>query len=192
MVDVAKCSKCGKEFTPKDPRFKDCPECWYGSGFQQNPRPSFSGSQSTSFPTQRTDSVDLTVIRNGFLDVNGKINGKYVYDVDSKQLAELLSITEAGTGFSKKNSVGQARKFYGKLKALELRLQNSNDFSAVSGELYSLKRDAADALSRDLISKNFKILLVDKCVDHAVLSKEEFLGYCNFFESVIAYYKKEK
>lgn len=170
---MAKCQKCGKVFDDKGKGHRMCWNC------HTNGKEGFSRDNSPS-----SDLGGLSVIKNGFLLADGKtVDGENVFVHDSRIMANAIC---------NRNTIGQLRKFYGKLKALE-KMTEKTGFEQTKQHIYSLKRDAADASSKKtpIITREFKEYLIDGCVDWAVKDEGQFKGYVSFFESVVAYFPKQ-
>lgn len=88
-----KCTKCGRPFTPRDPKHKRCPDC------------ARDGSQSSSFPPGYPD----------YFDSNGNLKCDYLTDL-AKSIAERLG--EAGlTTHQLRAFYGHAKRLHASLNA---------------------------------------------------------------------------
>ncbi len=156
------CENCGKEFYPTQPHFKLCPDCF---------------SQSKYKKASRLNELLL----------------KAYYDKDNNLLKEIFIGVpeELAKIFSREGmATKQVRDFYQKI----LKARNKaflSGINAVKPILYECQRDAAYQLKRNVIPKSFNDFLVHH-LQIAEKNEKMLEGFCQHFESVLAYFPKEK
>lgn len=77
------------------------------------------------------------------------------------------------------------RRFYNKVKAVEGKMQRGSSYESVLQDLYSLERDAAYSVGREIMPPVFQAFIV-KNVDLATQNVDNFHGFVEHFQAVIA------
>ncbi len=126
----------------------------------------------------RTGGWPAGYLEGGYFDEKGNIKPAVV-DTWAEQVVQILG----RSGITSH----QLRRFFNQLRAIEAKL-DTEDFSAVRSDIYTLKRDAAYAVGRGVIKENFKEF-IDRNVELAVQDEASFRkGFIEHFQSVLAYF----
>jgi CRISPR type III-A-associated protein Csm2 len=80
------------------------------------------------------------------------------------------------------------RNFYTKLRSLDTRQKAGRDMAVVLPQIYAFERDAAYAANRKVVPPLFYSFIV-RNVDRAINSTEDFVGFQEHFQAVVAFGK---
>ena len=123
-------------------------------------------------------------LKKGFAGQDQELTNTDLLDV-SDSLAKALY---DGTGYRQRaDTVNQFRKFFNEVNGLKTLTGNPEKLSV---ELRMLKARMGYAAGRETISKDFSIVIT-ACIDRMIELKDfktHISGFCNFFESLYAYY----
>ncbi|MBE0448926.1 MAG: type III-A CRISPR-associated protein Csm2 [Actinobacteria bacterium] len=122
---------------------------------------------------------DPRVLDKGFTE-----NQEVLLDSYARKWGEFLA--------GKKLKKAQIRRFYRDIKAIESRIQDDGDFGRNKQLIAMLKAKAAYATARQDASAppEFRELM-DAAVKHAKHDWDQFKGFVQFFEAVVAYHYAE-
>ncbi|MCL6606414.1 MAG: type III-A CRISPR-associated protein Csm2 [Paenibacillus sp.] len=128
------------------------------------------GQQSASHP-------DLKFLEKGFL-----ANQEYLLDSYAQKWAEFLAKARLNKA--------QIRRFYQDIKAIESRIGDDGEsFQRNKASIVMLKAKAAYATAKSdsSVPKEFK-KLIEASVNQAKQDLEQFKGFVQFFEALVAYH----
>ena len=156
------CENCGKPFYASQAHFRLCPAC-------------FSKSKKKRFI-----QIDELLLKSYYDKDNNLL--KEIFIGIPEELARLFS--------QDRMAAKQIRDFYQKIaKARNKALLFG--INVVKPILYECQRDAAYQLKRDVIPQSFNDFLVHH-LQIAEKNEKMLDGFCQHFESILAYYPKEK
>lgn len=167
------CEDCGEAFEAREAYHRKCPNCFRAGRGRQ--------------PASR---LGADYLRDGyFLDAQKTKLRPETIDTWAIDAAKALGSARPPM------TAHQLRRFYKKTRAIESKLDRTQDFQMVTADIYTLKRDAADAVARKVVSEEFKRFM-ERNVELAASDENSFRkGFIQHFQSVLAYfgyYFKEK
>jgi CRISPR-associated protein Csm2 len=163
----AKCERCGRPFTPKDPRHRLCPECFA------------KGQSESSSSASRGMRGPLPPGYPDYFDEDGVLRTEYVTTLAESIAKEL--------GYSRpRMTMHQLRAFYNHVKRLENAVNNKRPFAEVVPEISKLKPIASERESKEKIPESFKEF-IDRNVDKSKDEKSFLNGFVEHFQAVVAY-----
>ena len=176
------CEKCGKQFRPKDPRHRECYDCFTKSrsGSSSPPNPGGGGGLQARF-----DAYLERVRTGGYFDERNNLRAELLVE-DADMVAHVL----AGAGVA----ANQLRRFFTMARSLENRLGVSCDFPAIVPRISSLRPFAAMIIGREQNQgqrTRLEVLrsFIDTNAQLACESEHAFReGFLPHFQSVIAYF----
>jgi len=118
-----------------------------------------------------------------------KQDGTEITNPDLLDLAQdVANALYKGTGFRQRaDTVNQFRKFFNEVRGLKNLVNNA---SKLGVELRMLRARMGYAAGRQTISEDFSIV-INACIDKMIQLenfKTQIEGFCDFFESLYAYY----
>ena len=128
-------------------------------------------------------------LKDGYFDAAGNLHPRLVVE-DAIEMARRLARGRTGgrDGFAP----AQLRRFYGKAKFLEQKLEAGTPFASLVAELLTLQPLAADAVAKEKAPSEFK-QFIDKNLHWAARDQKSFKeGFLVHFQSVVAYFNFEK
>ena len=167
------CESCRKTFDAREAHYRYCPKCFSAGRGRQ--------------PTSR---LGAEYLRDGyFLDAEKTKLRPEIIDTWAIDAAKALGNARPPM------TSHQLRRFFNKMRGIESKLDRTQDFQMVTADIYTLKRDAADAVARKVVSEEFKRFM-ERNVELAASDENSFRkGFIQHFQSVLAYfgyYFKEK
>lgn len=117
----------------------------------------------------------------GYFDPDGYLKKEVLIDWPQ-------ALVKIFAGRRKPMTMTALRRFYNKLKALDHKAKNQNDFLHLLPDIYSFERDAVYAASREVVPGVF-IGFMSKNVEQAAQSIKHFKAFVEHFQSIVAYGK---
>ncbi len=146
-----------------------------------------AGAPRRSGPTggpQQPVSLPADYLKHGYFDASGDIFPELV---TGDQVLEVVRKIGQGQGESQLKA-SQLRRFYGKAKNIEQKLDAGQAFDSVRAELLTLQALAANTVARGIASECFKDF-IDRNVALASKDEKHFRkGFLLHFQSVVAYF----
>ena len=167
---VKRC-KCGNEITRAGSDI--CYECFKKKRNASNIRPS---SSPASLPDNYLDG--------GYFDKKG--DKQYLKEAVFIEWPQKVSIALGKQGMSPT----ALRKFFNKLRAIEAKYKSSMDFDLVKQDIFAFDRDVAYTSGRGVTPPLFKSFIA-KNIELAKRDPDNFKGFVEHFQSVIAYFKEK-
>ena len=147
-------------------------------------RPTPQGRGGDSPPNTPSPPLPPDYLKNGYFDESGHILRR-IFIEDAQDLARNLS-ADRNT-----NKISAVRPFFHILRSLEAQYALHGDFQKVQEGLWRMIPLANDRLSRNIVTRLF-FDFISKNVQEAAKSPQHFNGFLRHFESVIAYYPRER
>jgi len=160
------CQDCGEAFEAREAYHKYCPKCFRAGRARQ--------------PTSR---LGADYLEGGyFLDAEKTKLRPEIIDSSAIDAAKVLGSAQPPM------TAHQLRRFYRKARAIESKLDRTQDFQLVLADIYTMKRDAADAVARKVVSEEFQRFM-ERNVELAASDESSFRkGFIQHFQSVLAYF----
>lgn len=123
-------------------------------------------------------------LKDGYFDQNNNLRPELVVD-DAIKVARILG----GRYGRRELSTAQLRRFFGKARLIEQKLNSQQSFDGLVAEIHEMQPLAANAVSKDVgppeVFKDF----IDRNVDYASRSEKDFKeGFIKHIQSVVAYF----
>jgi len=165
---MGRCIKCGK---PTKEEWHDlCTECYRE---KQKERPKRKKGIVRGLPEG--------YLNEGYFDENGNLRPQLI-------TTHALSIAQALAGADM--TTAALRRFFGKVRFAQRRLDSTGDFSTVIPEILALKPYAANAVTRQVVPSLFR-QFIDCNVDLAIRDAKSFReGFVKHFEYVVAFFPR--
>ncbi|KWT94953.1 type III-A CRISPR-associated protein Csm2 [Candidatus Magnetominusculus xianensis] len=165
--NMKKCSKCGK---PIEDKFSTCLKC-----SQTVSSSSYGGGASSSV-------MPKDYLKDGYFDKNGCIH-ETLLTTTADEIAELFSKS------SPKLETHQLRRFFNHVRAAANRLNMTDDWSCVKGDISKLSSFAAYGVGK----KNGRIpqefyKFIEENVKRTESEKSLTKGFVEHFQAVVAYF----
>lgn len=133
------------------------------------------------------DGLPPDYLSKGYFDGQGNIWPKLIVD-DASRVAQALGQRQGQVELK----TSQLRRFYGKVKNVEQKLDSNQTFESLVGEILGLRPMAANAVARKTATGLFKDF-IDRNVGLAVQDEKHFRkGFLVHFQSVVAYFTYTK
>ncbi|MDK2960695.1 MAG: CRISPR-associated protein Csm2 [Bacillota bacterium] len=191
------CRECGREFifSESEQRFyaergfrppSRCPECRRRNRVQQGMPP---GPESPANQTAGSNLAALppNYLSRGYYDDYGLLR-REIFSQEAQEVALALTSPQLGASRMKSSSL---RRFFNRLKALEYEYSVHRNFQAIVPKLYTFANAAEYAASRGVVPRLFKHF-VDANIRLATKSPEEFKGFLEHYQSVVAYARNDQ
>jgi CRISPR/Cas system CSM-associated protein Csm2 small subunit len=167
------CIKCGK---PTQEEWHEyCEEC-----YRKPPKQQREGRKKGGKRPSRGLPEDY--LKEGYFDEKGNLRPELI-------TTHALSIAQTLAGA--KMTTAALRRFFGKVRFAQRRLDSTDDFSGVIPEILALKPYVANAVTRRVVPGLFK-QFIERNVDLAVKDSKSFReGFVKHFEYVVAFFPRK-
>lgn len=165
---MGKCVVCGKQ--TREDWHEYCDEHFKASRSSPGRTPSGKPGLPANYLTE------------GYFDKNGNLRPELIGE-QAKHIA--LSLDQAGM------KAASLRRFFGKVKFAQRKLESTNDFQTVLPEILELEPYVNNALTRGVVPSLFR-LFIEKNLAQARTSEKAFnKGFAKHFEYVVAFFPKK-
>ncbi|MDK2927256.1 MAG: CRISPR-associated protein Csm2 [Bacillota bacterium] len=192
------CRQCGRDFvfTEGEQRFfaergyrppTRCPQCRQRNRSSQ-PSQAHSGSaHDHPAVVDRPPGLPADYLREGYHDTYGLLR-REIFAQEAREVALALTSPQLGSSSMKNSSL---RRFFNQLKALQYEYNLQHDFGAIVSKLYAFLNAAEYAVARNVVPQLFKDFVAAN-VQLASQGPEEFKGFLEHYESVVAYARNDQ
>ena len=158
------------------------------------PQPQPSGYRGGQGPPQRTvafqrapelpSRLPESYLKKGYFDVQGNLLPELVTGEQILQVTRAIGQKQGQAELK----TAQLRRFYGKAKSIEQKLDSGHSFDSLRPELLTMQALAANTVARGNASDIFKDF-IDGNIALASKDKDHFRkGFLVHFQSVVAYF----
>lgn len=166
------CTRCGK---PTQEEWHEyCDDCYRRLQRQQR-----QGAKSKKITAR---GLPESYLSDGYFDEKGNLRPELI-------TTQALLVAQA---FERaKMTTTALRRFFGKVRFAQRKLDRTGDFSTVIPEILALKPYVANAVTRGVVPGLFK-QFIDRNVDMAIVDDKSFLhGFVKHFEYVVAFFPRK-
>jgi CRISPR type III-A-associated protein Csm2 len=152
------------------------------SGSSASPPPPSQSAPPARQDTRTNFRFDENYLLKGYFDHKGDKNYLWPEVIDSAAIDAAKALGNAGM------KSAQLRRFFGKARGIEAKLDRDGDFADIISDIFGFKRDVAYQVGRKIVPEQFQ-QFINRNVELAVVDEESFRkGFLQHFESIVAYF----